>query len=137
MKSTEPHASHPLEYAPPPAVQPDELRHAGMLVSYLCISMAVLSAYSYFGIRWGQRKENSTVLFAPATGTDFYDHMFIDLPFWAFTAACVVIGVWVLINVVRRRWVVWWLPIAIFILPLSWLGWVVAMIVSLWDDVSP
>ena len=138
MNSTESNASHLLDYAPPRRGVPhDELRHLANVALYLGASMALLSAYSYIGIRWGQWNENSGVLFATVTGMDFYDRAFIELPVWVFMAVCVVVGVWVLINVARRRWAGWWLVIAITFIPAIWLCWVIGMIKLLWDDVSP
>lgn len=134
-----PHTPVPrLDYARADA-EPDnaDARRVAVIVVSLTCSVIICTTYSYLGIRWGQFKAKQQMLFAPATGTDFYDRMFIYYPTYAFGLLCLVPLVYAAVQVGRRRWRGWWLPVLSIALPVVWGLWVFVMIIFLWEDVSP
>ena len=56
------------------------------------------------GIAYGRRVERQEMLFAPATGTTFWDAWVIEAPMCLLLVGLAGLGVLVLVQVARRRW---------------------------------
>jgi hypothetical protein len=101
-----------------------------MLAVPLCFGI-----YSHVGISIAQARTGSHELFAPATGTTFYDDTLILAPFTVVTGTLAGIAVLSIVMAVTGRWRDTW----VWVCPASAIIWILFMVCMFprWEDVSP
>jgi hypothetical protein len=81
-----------------------------MLLYFIVLAVPFAAiAYFHAGVAWGRRREGTDTLFAPATGTDFYETWFVAVPFYAVTVALGVIASATAAGVFAKRLTRAWL----------------------------
>ncbi|MEM7808313.1 MAG: hypothetical protein AAF561_09405 [Planctomycetota bacterium] len=97
--------SDPLPYASPSTELP------GYRGAWVCTLMwfgwlVVVHAWFFGGVAIGQRVEDQTMLFKPATGTDFWERWVIDAPIYFGFYALIGLILLTATLVALRRWCV-------------------------------
>ena len=128
--------SIPLDYAAPrdQLLRDDDVRRIIRLSLSIFLVVAIGTAYCQIGIRCAQRLVGSGVLFKPATGTDQYDYLFIEIPWLILTAALAVVCAAALFPLRRSKLFVF-VPVTVVAI----VSWIVFVLVNmpLWEDMSP
>ena len=122
-------------YGPSAALTPLERRRVRLMLGLVIGAGVSLFSWVHLGARWGQRREGTNALFAPATGTDFYDRVLIDLPLLAMTVVCAAVAGWTTLRVALKCWRLPWL----YALSAAFFAWVAFVLACfpVWDDISP